>query len=395
MGSAGEGRELPSLQKYIQYIRDHFGTLPGSASYYSLLEEFLCKGGRAGLQEIKCVELRPLLGDSTNDTPAICPVEFNSRGDEPRVCVLEGFPSPECIAALANRYRVRPELLIGHLDLEHMTTSKHCSQMLPTVPSRRRNIVHIHLITLGRFSPSSISNRTMEELVKKRLIVNEEVNTYQERLFTDRRFGETRYRRVHIHNSQFFSFEQMVSFSVSNTDTMGNTLWNGTRFPGKIIFITDSVQPHFCLIRVEIWGGPTDFHGRRRTRKVKMNTNFFLRSTTTPQHLIREAYRNWRKFSSVPIDRLFIRLPIWWEYQLRNSAYFAKILSTYSSASCKPLHYHGPRYSTSSKKTYLIAATCLSKGLRIVFSNFNLMSVLSIVLWAFSMQILKLLKIVI
>ena len=232
-----ERRKLSSSHQYAQYIRDYFGTLPRSTSYYSQLEEFLCKGGRTGLQEVRCVELRQLSKDSTNHIPAICPVEFNTRGGEPRVCVLEGFPSPECIAALANRYRVRPELLIGHLGLEHMQTSKNCSHTLPTVPSRRRNIVHIHLITLGHFASSHIPDHTVKELVKKRSLVNDEVNNYQKRLFTDRRFGETRYRKIHIHNSQFFSFEQMISFSVSNIDVLGKTPWNGT-YRIKTISIT-------------------------------------------------------------------------------------------------------------------------------------------------------------
>ncbi|KAF2966572.1 hypothetical protein GQX73_g7035 [Xylaria multiplex] len=84
--------------------------------------------------------------------------------------VTEGIPSPSTTKQLALDFQVRPELLIGHLEFDRAQNTLRASFELPAPTSRRSNLVHV------------------------------------------RSYGSTRIRRVHVHDSQHFTIEQMASF---------------------------------------------------------------------------------------------------------------------------------------------------------------------------------------
>ncbi|KAF2463447.1 uncharacterized protein BDR25DRAFT_383717 [Lindgomyces ingoldianus] len=181
--------DASELQQYCQYLKQKFGILSSSASYYNQLENSLRGSGRSGFQDVKCVELTPLNGKGSDITSAICPVRFGSPNNDPKVCILEGFPSPGCLAALANRYDVRPELFIGHLGPQQCQSYGSRWHTLPTVPTRRQNIVHIHMVSLGRFTTTKVRINTEEKLLKRRAIVDQAIHAYQQRLFEQKRFA--------------------------------------------------------------------------------------------------------------------------------------------------------------------------------------------------------------
>ena len=215
------------VDQYSKYLSDRFSSLSGSSTYYAQLDQFLSLSGRPGLQDIRCVELSRADPQNAASASTIRPIDFDSNAENPRISVVEGFPSPDCVAALALRNGIRPELLIGHLGLEYAQPPTPPIYTLPSIPSRRKEIVHIHLITLGRFTSPAAQNATRHELLGKRVLVEQEATALQEQLFTQRRFGETRFRKIHVHNTQHFTFEQMVSFSSSRGDEP-HTPWQCT-----------------------------------------------------------------------------------------------------------------------------------------------------------------------
>ncbi|KAH6658973.1 hypothetical protein BKA67DRAFT_529162 [Truncatella angustata] len=94
------------------------------------------------------------------------------------IAVVEGFLAPESIRILGEKYQVRPEFFIDYLEPRYVygSSTSMGRYELPNLPSKRDNIVH--------------------------------------RLFNHRQYGATRFRALHVHNEQWLTVEQMVSFSV-------------------------------------------------------------------------------------------------------------------------------------------------------------------------------------
>jgi hypothetical protein len=147
-----------------------------------------------------------------------------------RIVCVSGLPSPEAIRWLGDEYQPRPEFLLGHLERERIFHER-TSFELPALPSRRDNIIHIRFIRLCRSgirsgeSESSV-DPDFETLSQDRQAAKEATHTYEKKLFDGGHFGATRVRKVNLHSTQYFSVEQLVSFSVVE-DVPGQ--WTGKR----------------------------------------------------------------------------------------------------------------------------------------------------------------------
>lgn len=150
--------------------------------------------------------------DDSESTATLIPVEnvANSLEVEQNIAlvVVEGFPSPSTIRRLAIQYGIPRELLIGHLGLEKVQNSVRSCYELPALISRRENLVHVRLVSLWRTSPHIRKSRVN---AKKRKTVQDAIRRHEKELF-EGKYGSTRVRRVHLHDSQHFTIEQVVSF---------------------------------------------------------------------------------------------------------------------------------------------------------------------------------------
>jgi hypothetical protein len=61
----------------------------------------------------------------------------------------------------------------------------------------------------------SIIGTDFEMLSQNRKTANAATRKYEKALFEENHFGATRIRKVNLHSSQYFSVEQLVSFSVA------------------------------------------------------------------------------------------------------------------------------------------------------------------------------------
>lgn len=139
------------------------------------------------------------------------PGHSNPSQKTPCLAIVEGFPSPEVINHLGAKYQLRPEVFLGHLEFERVLSQTITSFELPTLSSYRDNVVHVRLATLGRTSRDFSLRKTISSRQAK---ANDHARQIEKSLFEEKRYGATRYRKVNIHNSRYFSIEQMVTFTV-------------------------------------------------------------------------------------------------------------------------------------------------------------------------------------
>jgi hypothetical protein len=64
-------------------------------------------------------------------------LEWSAHAERPHVVMLEGFPSPDAILQLAQRWNLRPEFFIGHIFGNQNNQRGFYS--VPTLPSRQEN----------------------------------------------------------------------------------------------------------------------------------------------------------------------------------------------------------------------------------------------------------------
>jgi len=210
-------RQEESLgSSYSLYVKSCFHYRSDLAPYYEQLLRFLELGiqhGTSHLQIPRFFELR----NQPQTLPEGGLTAFKELPNgiprqSPRIAVLEGFPSPECIGSIGAGQLARPELFIGHLDFSRDPNSLHRYFELPALPSDRSNIVHVRLITLGQ-SLSGVKKTDLH--VRDRAAVDRECLDFENQLFRRKHYGATRFRKVHLHNTRVFSVEQIVSFSVT------------------------------------------------------------------------------------------------------------------------------------------------------------------------------------
>jgi hypothetical protein len=134
------------------------------------------------------------------------------------IVVVEGLPSPTCIETLAPRLNLRPELFLGHLGLIDMANSGPLSSALPTLPSRRSNIVHVRMAAIGcAESPVSWLGGISDERSRSDKLCHD----WRDALFRGGHYGATMIRKVHLHDEKTFHVEHVVSMSVTITEDSG------------------------------------------------------------------------------------------------------------------------------------------------------------------------------
>ncbi|KAI9670067.1 MAG: hypothetical protein M1817_004547 [Caeruleum heppii] len=218
---------------YTRFIKNSYRHHPDAISYYEQLVDYIAPSltsRKSLLQGVKVFEVQ----DNLDSDGALAIPHFPFRvvdGEQPssgpRVNILEGFPSPECIAYLGARMSLRPEFFLGHLNLSHIQPQRPQFYELPTLPSRQDNIIHVRLVTLVRSLKEPSLVTSFSDSRKKAM---DSCQASEKLLFREKRYGSARYRKFHIHNSQYHSFEQMVSFCISQTEPDS---WDG-------VFLLDS-----------------------------------------------------------------------------------------------------------------------------------------------------------
>jgi hypothetical protein len=137
-----------------------------------------------------------------------------SISDAARLFMLRGRISREHLYLLAVTFRLSPAFLVGHLGsaLKHKPWP-----VCPPLPSQRSNMGHVQFFTLGmtlrpeeRFDFSSMLKRRED----RRLAIEKFVSELQPECEP----GETTLRHLHLHDRQYFSVEQMISFCFVRED---------------------------------------------------------------------------------------------------------------------------------------------------------------------------------
>ena len=210
-----------SARRYTELIECCYKLHPDSAPYWKRLISYIApciQGQTSILQEPKYFNFAKRLISSS----AALHFPFTVAGGEqhtesPRVILLEGFPSPHCVASLGAQFELRPELFIGHLEL-----ARHQGDSDFDIANGQNGVVHFRSTTLVK--PWSASPTS---LVKQRADAEKAYVQLQEGLFNEKRYGESRFREIHLHTSSFFSIEQTVSFAVSRR---ADNKWDGESF---------------------------------------------------------------------------------------------------------------------------------------------------------------------
>ncbi|KAF5706317.1 hypothetical protein FMUND_11682 [Fusarium mundagurra] len=189
------GDEL-GRQTYVDYIRSCYKNDLEAFSYYEALVDYIEKGSRKypGQTQHKprIFELRRI--ESPIQYPALFPfnlMDWSTTSERPRVVMLEGFPSPEAVVQLAQRWKTRPDD--------------------PTLPSRQGDVVRVHFSSLVK---SLVQGPSLKLFMGKRAAVEEACRKYEKRLFAEDQYGVTRFRGVNQHDTCCCSIEQTVSFKV-------------------------------------------------------------------------------------------------------------------------------------------------------------------------------------
>jgi hypothetical protein len=208
-------------QRYNTFIQSCFRRHPEAGSYYQQLIDFILSrqaGIRSVQRALKAYEFRSRAPSTTQttdhgpSTASMVEVDVNSEAILPRVYVLEGQPSPESVSLLGARLQLRPELFLGHIDFQSAKAVPQRHYEIPTLPSRRKAVVHIHVVTLCN---SLLNETSFDTPNHQRYQAQRATKEYIKSLIQGKRYGSTRFRNVNIHDSRNFSVEQMISFSVS------------------------------------------------------------------------------------------------------------------------------------------------------------------------------------
>ena len=222
-----------NVNDYINIIRACYRRFPDSFHYYEQLVEYLGSPVEnrvaSSLQVPKVFVNRdccdeeipyfPFRIENGNLTNTVSP----RQPPQVTITVLEGFPSPDCIASLGSRLSLRPELFLGHLDPYRKLSPRDLKSYYkpPALPSLQDNVVHVQFINLVR---SLTESGAAEVSAKRRVEWQNSCRRSEVDLFSERKFGVARFRRIHIHNPNFFSAEQMLSFGVCKRD---DDRWEG------------------------------------------------------------------------------------------------------------------------------------------------------------------------
>lgn len=202
---------------YSRYITSCYSRQPAAGPYYQQLQDYLKTDGSPHLQKPKCFELKT----EALRTGCFTDSDLSSPRRRPCIVVLDGFPSPQCISAIGAKEMVRPELFIGHLDFACGRPSYRKFFELPSVPSDRRNVIHVRLISMAQ---AMTGDTKVKSLAPCRIQADKKCTDIEQQLFSKKQYGAPRHRKVHLHDSRTFSVEQLVSFSITQRE---NEPWCG------------------------------------------------------------------------------------------------------------------------------------------------------------------------
>lgn len=210
-------RNDSTTEKYVKYVELCYRRRPEAAAYYQRLTDYLLTRPFSANQipsDLKAYDFaqhqinRPVsqpLGKS------FMPVGLQAPRHSPRPFVVRGFPAPETVSMLGAQLSLPPEFLLGHLDFPQCKKQYQPLYELPTVPSRQRNIAHVRLVTLAKERNKS---ETLRSLAARRTYAEQTTQEFEYQLYSDKRYGATRFRRTNVHNSRVLSVEQTVSICV-------------------------------------------------------------------------------------------------------------------------------------------------------------------------------------
>ncbi|KAI1391823.1 uncharacterized protein F4822DRAFT_106251 [Hypoxylon trugodes] len=208
--SGDPSRRLP----YVDYIRSCYRNDPEAFSYYEELVDYIEKITK---KSSNLCEERPRVFEAQSvmspiSYPALFPfdpLEWSAHSEKPRIVMLEGFPSPDAVLQLAYRWNLRPEFFIGHIFGSQ--NSQRGFYSIPTLPSRQENIIRIHFSSLVK---SLAEGTGLASYLEKKSEVEEACRQYEKRLLSGDRYGVTRYREIHQHDTYYCSVEHITSFTV-------------------------------------------------------------------------------------------------------------------------------------------------------------------------------------
>ena len=204
---------------YSRYITSCYSRQPAASPYYQQLQDYLKTDGSPLLQKPKCFELKT----EALRTGSLTDSDLSSPRRRPCIVVLDGFPSPQCISTIGAKEMVRPELFIGHLDFACDRSYRKFFE-LPSVPSDRRNVIHVRLISMAQ---AATGDTKVKSFAQARSQADKKCTDIEHQLFSNKQYGAPRYRKVHLHDSRTFSVEQLVSFSITQRE---NEPWCGKFF---------------------------------------------------------------------------------------------------------------------------------------------------------------------
>lgn len=213
------------MEDYIAVIKSCFANHAVAKPYYSLLLGYLQRQSHT-VSNQSAIEIVPSTHQTSQENGTKLwgtdiPISDVSRTENPCIVLVEGLPSPSSVAELGTKHNVRPEFWLGHLGLDRQSATPEPSFELPNLPSRRDNIVRVTIPIIGRrtggFSPLNLSTVERQQ-------ARERHESWERQILQDNKYGATRIRKIHIHNSRYFSIEQLVSYTVS---PKGFNSWNG------------------------------------------------------------------------------------------------------------------------------------------------------------------------
>lgn len=201
-----------------------FTRQPDAALYYKQLLDYIIPGARQygfpNLQQVRYYELKKK-AFSSGGHAVYSEVPPGVVRQHPCIAILEGFPSPECISTMGANDLIRSELFIGHLNFSRCASLSQRFFDLPSLPSDRSNVIHVRLVTLGQ---TATGETRLASYAQNRKLAEQRCLDFEKQLFREKQYGSTRFRKVHLHNTQTLSVEQMISFTVTQRE---GTPWTG------------------------------------------------------------------------------------------------------------------------------------------------------------------------
>jgi hypothetical protein len=216
-GSSSVAPEPSFTERYLGLVHSSFLDGP---YYVKLLGGFLNTQHPALWASIACISFSAVSIERNVDW--LSPTSGDSR-----LCILRGCISPSHLSELAYRFRLSPAFLVGHLGTAiTMSPTKGAFNwpICPPLPSQRSNVGHVRFLTLG-CNARSTNRFDFSRMPQRRKLCRQSIQHLDWQLQLRNQFGETRLRDVHLHNPQYFSVEQVVSFCFVRDDQ--NHTWVG------------------------------------------------------------------------------------------------------------------------------------------------------------------------